>query len=152
MDLLLAHGYFLGGFRYLERESPQLDQQGRARLAERLGEIAALCSEHSAQLALLLVPAPVQVCDRSDLLYLPPALDLNDAARFDFDKPQRMLSEIAASLNLPLLDLRPTLRNLPDCPYQPRNLHWTAAGHDAVAAEVAGQIREQGWLAAEDGR
>ncbi|MFX8883350.1 hypothetical protein ABTM86_19200, partial [Acinetobacter baumannii] len=42
---------------------------------------------------------------------------------------------------LRVYDLRAAL-TLPggDCAYQPRNMHWTAAGHQAVAAWLAGRL------------
>jgi peptidoglycan/LPS O-acetylase OafA/YrhL/lysophospholipase L1-like esterase len=135
------HGYFLGQFATLER-----DQGGVAvaaaekRVRARLAEIADTARRVGAALLIVMVPAPVQVCEPQQLAYFPRQLDLRDNRRFDLEQPQRMLSAIAADLKLSVYDLRPALRAVPECAYQANNLHWTRTGHQRVAAAVAGVV------------
>ena len=139
-------GYFLGNFMSLERNRAETEA-GRQKVGERLAEIKAAADQVGAQVAILMVPAPVQVCGPEQLAYYPKHVDLADSARFDLDLPQRMTKEIANSLSFGYYDLRPALRTLPTgCPYQPNNMHWTAAGHQAVADYLAGALETDGYL------
>ena len=80
----------------------------------------------------------MQVCPPGRLSYFPRHIDLSDSSRFDLDLPQRTTRELADSLGIACLDLRPVLREVRGgCPYQPHNMHWTAAGHRAVADYLA---------------
>jgi hypothetical protein len=90
-----------------------------------------------ARIIMLLIPASIQVCEPQDLDYYPSNVDLAD---FDLDQPQRLAREIAAATDIEVMDLRPLLQGLPECPYQPGNMHWTEAGHEAVAAAVAARL------------
>lgn len=143
------NGWFLGQFALLERGRPDL-AQGRPLVAARLARIKAVADSLGASLALAVVPAPVQVCGPRHLAYWPRFVDLADTARFDLDQPQRLAAAVAGELGVPAWDLRPALKAAAPggaaaepagaCPYQRRNLHWTAAGHRAAAAEVARRI------------
>ncbi len=137
-------GYSLGNFAALERDRPGLEG-GRPITAERLREIAAVVHGIGARLVVLMVPAPGQVCDPHDLAYWPRGTDLSDARRFDTERPQRWAAELAAAVGAEYHDLRDVLRG-GSCPYQPGNMHWTAAGHRRVADAVAA------YLVAPDGR
>jgi peptidoglycan/LPS O-acetylase OafA/YrhL len=138
-------GWFLGGFATLERGKPGQDPARRA-VTARLEEIREAARRIQARVLIVLVPAPVQVCGPRDLAYYPGGTDLSDTTRFDLDLPQRTTRAIADSLGLACLDLRPALRAA-SRPYQPHNIHWTAAGHRAVAAWLADTLAAGGWLA-----
>jgi peptidoglycan/LPS O-acetylase OafA/YrhL len=139
-------GYFLGNFAALEHNRTETEA-GRQKVGERLAEIKAAADQIDAQIVILMVPAPVQVCGRDQLTYYPRHVDLADAARFDLDLPQRMTKEIADSLSFGYYDLRPVLQALPTgCPYQAYNMHWTAAGHQAVANYLSDALEADGYL------
>jgi len=140
------HGYFYGQFGQLERDRPRLYGAGRAAAKQRLAEIAATAQAAGARLLLAVIPAPVQVCRPSELRYYPRNVDLHDGTRFDLDLPQRMTREIAGELGIAALDLRAPLRAATPCPYQPNNLHWTAAGHQVVAAYLSRYLMASGYL------
>jgi peptidoglycan/LPS O-acetylase OafA/YrhL/lysophospholipase L1-like esterase len=135
----VKRGYHLGSFPALERDRPELEE-GRRIAGERWSEILAVARDFGARLIVLSVPAPGQVCAPGDLAYWPRGVDLADASRFDPERPQRWTAALAAAIGAEYHDLRDVLRT-PPCPYQPRNMHWTEAGHRRVADAVAG------WLA-----
>jgi peptidoglycan/LPS O-acetylase OafA/YrhL len=128
-------GYALGNFPALERDRPGLEE-GRRIAGSRLREIAAAGRAVGARLVILMVPAPGQVCTPQELAYWPRGVDLSDTGRFDPERPQRWAAGLAASVGAEYHDLRDVLRN-GVCPYQARNMHWTADGHRRVADAVA---------------
>jgi peptidoglycan/LPS O-acetylase OafA/YrhL len=141
-----SEGYSLGNFSSLERNRAETEA-GRQKVGERLAEIKTVADQVGARVVILMVPASVQVCGQDQLAYYPKPVDLTDTTRFDLDLPQRMTKEIADSLSFSYYDLRPTLRALPTgCPYQPHNMHWTVAGHQAVADYLAGELEADGYL------
>lgn len=142
-----SYGYFLGHFAFLERDRADLWETGRELVAERLAQIAILADEAGARVILAMIPAPVQVCGPDQLAYYPRYVDLDDATRFDTKQPQRLTKELADDLGLVYYDLRPPLLSTSEaCPYQPRNIHWTAAGHRAVASYLAEALSVDGYL------
>ncbi len=135
------HGYFLGNFKALERRKATEPDPARALVSERVGEIWATADDIGARVVLVLIPAPVQVCQPDDLAYFPQHVDLSDAECFDLERPQRITREIAESWGITCYDLRPVLRAVTEgCPYQRHNMHWTAIGHQAVAEDLAEHI------------
>ena len=81
------------------------------------------------------------------MAYYPKGVDLTDSELYDTDLPQRMMGELTISLTLPFYDLRsPLLRTLETCPYQPRNMHWTTYGHQAVADYLTAILLEYGYI------
>ena len=92
----------------------------------------------------LSVPTPGEVCAPADLAYWPRGVDLADTTRFDASRPQRWTAELATAVGAEYHDLHEVLRG-GACPYQPRNMHWTADGHRRVADAVAA------WLAPAEG-
>ncbi len=137
-------GYYLGSFPALERDRPELEE-GRRITGTRWGEIAAVARDLGARLVVLSVPAPGQACAPADLAYWPGGVDLSDASRFDPERPQRWMAVLAGAVGAEYHDLRDVLRGGP-CPYQARNMHWTAEGHRRVADAVAA------WLVRDPGR
>jgi peptidoglycan/LPS O-acetylase OafA/YrhL len=140
-----AYGYFLGHFAAFDRRLEAQQAEAGVRVREHLARIAEVCAAAGARPELLLVPASIQVADPADLAYHPRAMRLDDP-RFDPELPQRRTREIAAALGLACVDLRPALRELGGSACQPRNMHWTAAGHRRVAAFVAEHLIEEGLL------
>jgi peptidoglycan/LPS O-acetylase OafA/YrhL/lysophospholipase L1-like esterase len=126
------YGAILANLRSLEVDAVRLDADQK--VAARLGEMRAAADSVGATLLVLLVPASAQVCDPAELPYLPRALSLDDP-RYDADGPARRLGAICDSLGLRFVDLKPVLAGGP-CPYHPRNMHLTAAGHERLAAAV----------------
>ena len=130
-------GYFLGHFAALEPGHPEIENDGRQLTLERLQQIHAVAVRNGAEVILVFVPAPVQVCGPEQLAYYPRSVDLNDATRFDLDLPQRLMADIAQVAGLPLYDLRDMLSSGSECYYQPHNIHWTINGHQVVAHYLA---------------
>ena len=140
-------GYFLGNFAALERH--RRDQEpARQRMADRLGGIKALADSLGAKVLIALVPAPVQACPPARLAYYPRHVDLSDSTLYDLDLPQRTTRAIADSLGIPCVDLRPAVVSVPaGGAWQPRNMHWTLAGHEAVAHYLARVLITGGYAA-----
>jgi lysophospholipase L1-like esterase len=135
-------GSLYGAIEFLERGDHERWTRGRELLEDRVRRIKTAADGAGARLLLVLVPAATQVCAPAQLKYFPAGVDLTDAQRYDLDRPQRLLKEIADRSGVPSLDLRPVLKASAECPYQPRNMHWTAAGHRAVAEHLAGLLRD----------
>lgn len=134
-----SHGYFLGNYSALEVENTLVYPEGYDQVADRLGQVKHITDEIGAELLLALIPAPVQVCSADQLAYAPRGVNLDDAQKYDPERPQKLAKQIAAELGIGYVDLMPLLRGLqPECPYHERNMHWTEAGHVAVAQYVAG--------------
>jgi peptidoglycan/LPS O-acetylase OafA/YrhL len=134
--------FFFGGFR--ELETARRDELHAAAQAIRplLARIKNVAGAAGARTLLMLIPAPVQVCDPEALPYFPRGVDLNDAGHYDLDQPQRIATALAAEAGLPTLDLRAPLRAAVACPYMKANLHWTPQGHETVAAFLANHLLE----------
>ncbi len=143
-------GYFLGNFRSLERASSPSTDRARLLVKDRLSDLQSLADAIHARVILALIPAPVQVCRPSDLRYYPRGVDLQDARNYDLDQPQRITERIAAELGLPTYDLRVPLQRLDECPYQPRNMHWLATGHNAVASYLCETLVRDGYVGARE--
>jgi hypothetical protein len=132
------HRYFLGNFSALERNRPEFETTGRQAVMERLEKIKNVTDKSGAKVMVLMIPAPVQICKADQLAYYPRNVDLTDTNKYDLDLPQRMTQEMSETLGLIYVDLRPVLSLTPEsCPYQKRNMHWTVAGHQEVAAYLA---------------
>jgi peptidoglycan/LPS O-acetylase OafA/YrhL/lysophospholipase L1-like esterase len=137
------NGWFLGQFALLERGSTNMTVTGRALATERLTRIRDAARTIDARVALAMIPAPAQICRPRDLPYRPRYVDLSDTTRFDIDQPQRLARAMAEELGIEYLDLREPLRTAEQSgerTYQRRNLHWTEAGHAAVARWLAERI------------
>jgi peptidoglycan/LPS O-acetylase OafA/YrhL len=127
-------GMVYGGIWTLERNRKDLDLDlARRRVAERMSRIKAVADQVGAKLVVVMVPASVQVAEPAELPYFPRGVDLSDATGWDVEGPQRWMSEISRGLPAPYYDLRPALRAVKPCVYQPRNMHWLPSGHRAVA-------------------
>jgi peptidoglycan/LPS O-acetylase OafA/YrhL len=134
------HGYFLGNFAFLEKGRDDLQTEGRREVAARLMAIKAVADRVGARLAIMMIPAPVQVCGPERLDYYPRHINLKDAARYDQDLPQRMTAEICRDSGIAGYDLRGAfLDQNVACPYQRKNMHWTEDGH-RLAAEYLSAV------------
>ena len=127
-------GYFLGNFNALEKNKLQLMSANAGLVADRLMKIRQTAQQVGSRLLVVLVPSSVQVSGRDGLKYYPEGIDLSDSGRFDVDQPQRLAKQICEKLEIPYTDLRePLVKSVNKMPYQPRNMHWTEAGHEIVA-------------------
>jgi peptidoglycan/LPS O-acetylase OafA/YrhL len=131
------YGYLFGGFGYLERGPDRMWSEAPTLIARHLAEIRSVCEAAGSRLLVVMAPAAAQVCGPDRLSYYPRGVDLRDENRFDVDRPQRVLKGIADELHVPFVDLRAPLRGSSENPCQPRNMHWTEAGHHVVADTVA---------------
>jgi hypothetical protein len=138
------HGYDLGHFRSLEVDSSEMVGEGFALLEERMTQMRETCRSIDAVLAIVLIPASVQICGPNDLRYYPRFVNVTDPAQFDMEQPQSLALEIAGTLDLPVYDLRGPLEVLDHCPYQPLNMHWTEDGHRAAADFLADVLIRDG--------
>ncbi|MFO1156064.1 MAG: GDSL-type esterase/lipase family protein [Rhodospirillales bacterium] len=111
------------------------DPEAQERVRHRFAELKSLAEENGVRLILLLVPANIQVCRTDEVYGASSRLDLG-SGRLDLEQPQRVFAAEADTLGIEAIDLRPALRGAP-CPYQRNNMHWTASGHQRVAAFVA---------------
>jgi peptidoglycan/LPS O-acetylase OafA/YrhL len=131
--------YGMAGFPMLERDQPTLGNV-RQLVAARLSQIKKTAAGLRAQVLIVMIPVPVQVCKPEQLRYYPAGVELNDTSKFDPDLPQRMTTDIARPLQIPVYDLRVVLRSDGgECPYQPQNVHWLPRGHQ-LAAEYLTQL------------
>lgn len=126
-------GYFLGNFAALERDDSQSSKNAENLFKERFQQIKQVADKIKAKVAIVQVPASVQVCEPSQLAYYPKNINLADSQKFDLQRPQRTTEAIAKSLSLEYYDLLPVLRSTNTCPYQPHNMHWLEIGHRIVA-------------------
>jgi len=141
------HGYFLGNFLALEKGGTDINITGRQLVAEHLKQIKTAADEVGAKLVIAMIPAPVQVCGPDQLAYYPRHVNLDDTTRFDLEQPQRMTQEIANLLSFIYYDLLPALKSATGgCPYYSQNMHWTVAGHRAVADYLAQVLSSEGRL------
>jgi hypothetical protein len=136
-------GYFLGQFEQLESGDDSNVEKGRAALAERLGQMKQCTNLAGARLLVVLIPSGPQVCPPDSLRYWPKYTSLTDS-KFDVTLPQRTTKAIAGKLGIQTIDLLPVLRAMKTCPYQPENMHWTAAGHQVAAEYVAHFLVQDG--------
>jgi peptidoglycan/LPS O-acetylase OafA/YrhL len=132
-----SEGYFLGNFSALERGQIDIRSEASAMVYQNLQNIASTAKQVGAEPVIFMVPASVQVCKSDDLPYYPRDVNLSDTSRYDIDMPQRVMAEIATSLNIPFYDLREPLITSNVCPYQPRNMHWILEGHELVSQYIA---------------
>lgn len=147
-------GRVFHGRRYRD-ERPNFDEQGyldvvRPHLAvfdpgwpafaervERLRRVVArtreLCRRHGVRLAVVLLPAEVQV----DGELLRQAAGPGRARELDVERPNRELARLFAADGLPCLDLLPALAAAArgERLYKPRDSHWNLAGN-RLAAEL----------------
>lgn len=133
------HGCFLGQIAALDRDPPSEEAQKRG-LGQRLSQIAGVARQIGAQVVLVMIPAPAQICGPDSLAYYPHGINLRDRESFDMERPQRLIQEAADQLSLPTVDLRPVLSNAPACPYFSCNMHWTAEGHRIAAEALVGYV------------
>jgi hypothetical protein len=141
-----ANGYFLGNFASFERDQTDLIESGSQLLVERLRLIKSVVGENNSDLLVIMVPASIQVCDADQLDYYPVNVDFADSEIYDSELPQRMFGQISDELGITFLDLRDAFRDLAECPYQPRNMHWTTNGHLIVTDYLTGIFQMNGYL------
>ena len=142
-------GYWLAGISYLERDRLQPGSRGLEETEHWLASIRSSAGGVGAEVVMVLVPAPAQVCSRQDLSYFPSTVDLSDSTKFDLDRPQRVGADLARKYGFRFVDLIETLSREPDCPYHRQNLHWTREGHLAVARRLAAELRDS-WVGERD--
>ncbi len=135
-------GFVLGQFAQLRTGPAGNVEKGKAVVAERLAAVQKIATQNHARLLIVLVPSGPQICRPSDLLYWPRRVNLDDSD-LDADLPQKAALSIASLLHIDTLDLRPALRSLRTCSYQPLNMHWTASAHKFVADVIAQQLIKQ---------
>ena len=109
-----------------------------------LGRIEAEATAQGARFGLMIVPTRAQVIPEA-WRQLTGSNEGRDRA-FDPMQPNTMLAGIAGRTSTPLLDLTPAFREIArqrgTAPlYFARDQHWTAAGHDLAARQMADWLR-----------
>jgi peptidoglycan/LPS O-acetylase OafA/YrhL/lysophospholipase L1-like esterase len=138
------YGYYLGHFSAFDLRRRETAWKGKNAVRRSLEAIRATARDNNADLLLLMVPAPIQVCQPKDLSYYPRNVDLSDTSTFDLDLPQRTAHELAESLGIEIIDLRKLFAGAANVrSYQPDNEHWTAEGHQLVADYLTQFLNER---------
>jgi hypothetical protein len=114
----------------LLREHPVLEQRLVDHELASLGRIHDWASQHGKPMLVMLVPMKLQVLRRNYL----------DPARYDYDKPNRILREFCAQRGIPVIDFLPIYdamtREAVEPLYFRMDMHWTEAGHRHALAET----------------
>ena len=127
------HGYFLGNFAAFEVAREDITVDGKQAVIEQLTRIREVAETVNADVLILMIPAPIQVCQPGDLAYYPNYVNLQDTERYDLALPQRMTKEISTQLGFLYYDAQLALdSDGSDCFYQEHNMHWTSTGHQVV--------------------
>jgi hypothetical protein len=141
------NGYFFGDFAAFERKGITATAEAYYRVKLSLWNIKHVADSLEANLLIVMVPASIQVTDRTELDYYPNNVNLSDTTQFDLEMPQRKTREIADSLAIRFLDLRVSLSARGTSTfYQRKNMHWTIDGHDVVARASSDFIEHEGFL------
>jgi lysophospholipase L1-like esterase len=99
------------------------------------------------KLVLCFVPGAVEVSRASEINYFPWDQDLSDKTHYDLGRPLTALKTIAQGLNIPVVDLTPSLKGAPDQPvYFPDSWHWNEKGHVVAAKAIETALGNLGWL------
>lgn len=131
---LTARERFYSGAAWLDADASFYGAENRAAVRRQLERVDRAAEAVGAEVVVVSIPAPLQVCAVEALPYLPAGFEVSG---LDVDAPQRNLARVMDGLGWPLLDLRVPLGAAEACPYQPANLHFTEATHAAVARWVA---------------
>ena len=126
-----------GGRPILLREHPELEKRLVTRELEVLTHLQKAAKAQGIDFYIFLIPFKVQ-CLKSDLL---------DKDKYDYQKPNRILSEFSAKNKIPCLDflglydqMDPrTIRTF----YYHKDMHWTKAGHHHAGEALAKFLAEQ---------
>jgi hypothetical protein len=139
-------GKHLGNLALIERENLSKLKENSVVVKEHMKSIMETAQKIGSKLLVVLVPSSVQVCDPEDLAYMTRGVDPASSEAYDLDQPQRIAKEILSELNIEYFDLRPSLKDAEECPYQPRNMHWTEYGHKVVGQTVADELITRGFI------
>ena len=123
----------MGNFSAFEKWRFDSMQDASQKVKEKITEIKTVTGNQESKLLLVVAPASVQVCKPSDLAYYPRHVDLFDSDLYDIEMPQKLFSQVSTDLESTMVDLRSAFRNVSECPYQPKNMHWTSSGHEWVS-------------------
>ena len=127
----------------LLREYPPELEEGWRQVHELVAELDTWTRERGARLVIVTIPIGGQVYpgmwEHAQKLY---GLDPTD---FDLDKPQRLMAEIGAELDVPVIDLREALiaaREASELYYR-TDIHWTPRGHDVAARAIVRELDDR---------
>jgi hypothetical protein len=119
----------------------------REACSDAVARLQAAASGSRVPVVALLVPAAVQLDD--DLWRKALAQLGADPRDYAVDAPTRLFQSLLEARGIPTLDLTPALRAAREDglePYYAADMHWTPAGHELAARELATLIRERGLL------
>ena len=111
-----------------------------------LGEARDTASSVGAPLVLVSIPDMSQFDDEMHARTMANFRFRDDEV--DWDRPQRDLASVAAADNVPMLDLLPAFRAMPDRAelYLRIDTHFTAYGHAVTAAAIARYLEDGGYV------
>ncbi len=111
-----------------------------------LGEARDTASSVGAPLVLVSIPDMSQFDDEMHTRTMANFRFRDDEV--DWDRPQRDLASVAAADNVPMLDLLPAFRAMPDRAdlYLRIDTHFTAYGHAVTAAAIASYLEDGGYV------
>lgn len=141
------YGYFLGNFSALEINNINIQNYGKELVAERLVQLKNIADDLDMKIIITMIPAPIQVCQATDLAYYPMAVNIHDDNLYDIDLPQKMTEEITDKLQIHYYDLRIALKSSSTpCPYYATNMHWKKEGHQITANFLADILIRDGYI------
>ena len=126
---------------YVKENETYYNESVLQKLDSTLREIKSLCEAANAELIMVFVPGQIEVSQPSDIHYYPHTIDLTDADQYDMDQPFDHLEKAASNSNIPLINLKPFLKNHPSQPvYFPRSWHWNEEGHKVAAEAIVQEL------------
>lgn len=140
-------GYQYGQFAQLEDGVLEAGDTAEVAMRDAYKAMVAIAEDAGAELMFVMVPSPVQVCNRAALDYFPEPFDLT-SERWDVDAPQRLVADIASDLDVPFHDLSDALSE-GLCTYQTDNRYLISRGHELAAADIGQWIADTAPIDAE---
>jgi hypothetical protein len=132
---------------YKTGENHFYSEESRAAIGYYLKSMNSICKQSQADLIIYFVPGAVAVSQPSNIAYFPAGENLANQSKYDLALPLRNLKKIAESLEIPVVDLTPSLKAHPVQPvYFPESWHWNKEGHKVVADVIAKDLLGRGLL------
>lgn len=129
-------------FNIFYTESSAVKHRDLAAFRNYLQQLRDAVRRQGAQLLVVLIPTKEQVHPK-DLDEVTRAFAI-DPAHLDMRRPNTLLAQLGADLDVDVLDLLPTFLAASDDPYYEYDEHLTAAGHRLMADAIAEQVARDG--------
>lgn len=123
---------------------PALKPDAESAMEADYAGMAKVSKASNASFAVMMVPASIQVCSKSDLGYSFKGTNVADSSIYDLSAPQaNAMNALRAAGVTNIVDLTAALHAAPACPYQSHNMHWTVEGHTIAASTMAQNVVAQ---------